>query len=271
MKLFKNLLALVVVYSVFILTAIAFILLHISCVLRKHCFAYIPLLHHHACITSVTLLQLHHRKSLIKLTLLQLHHHMFLIKLTSITSLHLNYKMCSKLTLHHSCIPPYSPGIIHLQIQVFNFRIYHPPLFHSFINLSPLPSQTTSGILRNYCFLPLISRLIQDHNQLIKTQVFAPYALIKLIKFSIRYDTLHASMPTVMHDVIKPAVVYLPTKLATHKIVVALSPGNAFNMALVLPKFSPHLLQFMNFQVVLLLQVNLAPFVRILFVFFMTT
>ena len=180
-KLFKNLLALVVVYSVFILTAIAFILLHISCVRRKRCFAYIPLLHH-ACITSLTLLQLHHHKSLIKLTLLQLHHHMFLIKLTSITSLHLNYKSCSKLTLHHSRIPPYSPEIIHLQIQVFNFCIYHPPLFHSFINLFPLPSQTTSGILWNYCFLPSMSRLIQDHNQLIKTQVFAPYALIKLIK-----------------------------------------------------------------------------------------
>lgn len=78
-------------------------------------------------------------------------------------------------------------------------------------------------------------------------------------------------MPTVMHDVIKPAMVYLPTKLATQKFVVALlSPGNALNMALVLSKFSPHLLQFMNFQVVLL-QVNLDPFVRILFVLFMTT
>ena len=167
---------------------------------------------------------------------------MFLIKLTSITSLHLNYKTCSKLTLHHSRIPPYSPGIIHLQIQVFNFCIYHPPLFHSFINLSPLPPQTTSGILRNYCFLPLMSRLIQDHNQLTKTQVFAPYALIKLIKYSIRYGTLHASMPTVMHGIIKPGMVNLQTKFATQKIVVALSLGNALNMALVLPKFSLYLL-----------------------------
>ena len=59
--------------------------------------------------------------------------------------------------------------------------------------------------------------------------------------------------------------VYLPAKLAMQKTAVALSPENALNMALVSPKLLSRLLQFTSFQVVLLLQANLTPFVKILF------
>ena len=65
--------------------------------------------------------------------------------------------------------------------------------------------------------------------------------------------------------------VYLPAKLATQKTAVALSPENALNMALVSPKLLSRLLQFTSFQVVLLLQANLAPFVKILFAISMPT
>ena len=74
-----------------------------------------------------------------------------------------------------------------------------------------------------------------------------------------------------MRDAIKPAVVYLQAKVAIRKISVALSPGNALNIVLVSPKLSSHLPQFMSFQVVLLLQANLAPYVRILFAVSMPT
>ena len=48
-----------------------------------------------------------------------------------------------------------------------------------------------------------------------------------------------------MHDVIKPAMDYQPTKLATQKVMDVLSRGNVLNMVLVSPKLSSHLLQFM--------------------------
>ena len=47
-KLFTNLLALVLVYSVLIITSVTYISLCISFVLRENYFAYISLLHHHA-------------------------------------------------------------------------------------------------------------------------------------------------------------------------------------------------------------------------------
>ena len=59
-KLFTNLLALVLAYSLFLLTAVTYIPLHISFTLREHYFAYILLLHHRAHIISHTSLQLHH-------------------------------------------------------------------------------------------------------------------------------------------------------------------------------------------------------------------
>ena len=154
-KLFKNLLALVLAYSVLIFTAITFIPLRIFSVLREYYFAYFLLLHHRACITSLTLLQSHHHKSLIKLTSLQLHHHTSLIKLMSITSLHFNYNTCSKLTLHYSCIPPHSPDIIHLQIRS-GFQLPHlsstlVSLFHKFV------SSSTSNNIWNTSKLLLLS------------------------------------------------------------------------------------------------------------------
>ena len=59
-KLFTNLLALVLAYSLFLLTAVTYIPLHISFTLREHYFAYILLLHHRAHIISHASLQLHH-------------------------------------------------------------------------------------------------------------------------------------------------------------------------------------------------------------------
>ena len=67
-----------------------------------------------------------------------------------------------------------------------------------------------------------------------------------------------------MHVVIKPAMIYLLTKLVMQKILVALSPANVLNMTLELPKLICHLLQFMYFQIIPLLLENLAPFARIL-------
>ena len=123
----------------------------------------------------------YHRNHIISLTSLQLHHHTLLTKLTSITSLHLNYITYSKLitsansitfytiiiTLHHSRIPLISTVTIHLQIP-WGTQISHSALtfVSSFHKLVPLPSRTISGILRNYCFFPATSRLIQGRTDL---------------------------------------------------------------------------------------------------------
>ena len=129
-KLFTNLLALVLAYSILILTSVTYIPLCISFVLREHYFSYISVLHHHAHTISLTSLQLHHHTFLIKLTSLQLHHLTFLIKFTSITLLHHYYFPCTKLiispnsitlytliiALYHSRILSISPMTIHLQI-----------------------------------------------------------------------------------------------------------------------------------------------------------
>ena len=68
----------------------------------------------------------------------------------------------------------------------------------------------------------------------------------------------------VMHDVIKPAMIWQPTKLAMQNLVDLLLRGNALNMTLVSLILSSHLHQFFSYQVVLLLQVNFAPSVIIL-------
>ena len=129
-KLFTNLLALVLAYSILILTSVTYIPLCISFVLREHYFSYISVLHHYAHTISLTSLQLHHHTFLIKLTSLQLHHLTFLIKFTSITLLHHYYFPCTKLiispnsitlytliiALYHSRILSISPMTIHLQI-----------------------------------------------------------------------------------------------------------------------------------------------------------
>ena len=149
--------------------------------------------------------------------------------------------------------------------------MYHLPFFHPFVCMSYLPSQTTSEILRNYYSFRAKSRLIQDRKQSIKTQFFAPFAPIEFTVGFSKMRYLYAPTKTVMRDAIKPAVVYLQAKVAIRKISVALSPGNALNIVLVSPKLSSHLPQFMSFQVVLLLQANLAPYVRILFAVSMPT
>ena len=64
--------------------------------------------------------------------------------------------------------------------------------------------------------------------------------------------------------IIKPVMVYQLAKLVMRKILVALSSGNARNMALESPKLSYHLLQSMNNQLNPLLSENLALFAWIL-------
>ena len=148
---------------------------------------------------------------------------------------------------------------IHLQIQS-DFQLPHlSPAFVSFTQkYNPSP-------ISNSNFFPAISRLIQDRDQSIKTQCFAPYAPTKLIVGFSKIPHLHAPTEIVLHDVIKLAMVYPSTKLAMQKILVAISPGNALNIALVSLKLLFHLLQFLSFQVDLLLLGNIAPFVKILF------
>ena len=77
-----------------------------------------------------------------------------------------------------------------------------------------------------------MSRLIQGHNQSMRTQCFPPYALLKLIEGFSKIQHLYVQKSTVMHDVIKPSLVYQPTKLATQKLVDVLSRGNVLNVAL---------------------------------------
>ena len=92
--------------------------------------------------------------------------------------------------------------------------------------MSHIPSPTVYGILRNYYFFPLTLRLIQDRDQSIKTQYSVSYVPTKLIEGFSKTRHLLALTETVMHDVIKPAMVYLSTKTAMGKLPVALSPGN---------------------------------------------
>ena len=154
-KLFTNLLALVLVYSVLIITLVTYIPLCISFVLREHYFAYISLLHHHAHTISPTSPQLHHHTFLIKLKSIQLHHLTFLIKFKSITLLHHNYFTYTKLITSPNLITLYTLIIYYIILafhqplqrpyiyrfhQTLKFHIQHSPLLHPCINISSLLS-----------------------------------------------------------------------------------------------------------------------------------
>ena len=241
---------------------------------------------HNVHVIPLMSLQLHHHTLLIKLTLLQLHHHTSLIKLTSITALHLNYSTFSKLTtspnatifytviitLHHPCILPMSPMTRHLQIQS-GFQVSYPaPTFVSPFHIFVLI--TISNNTWDTSKLLLFSGNIETNPGLRPVDmnpVLWTYSLQKLIRGFNKKQDLHVQLPTVMHDVIKPAMVLLTTKLATQNLVVVLSRENVLNMALVLPRLSFCLLQLTSYLSVLLLQVNCALYVKILFVLVMLT
>ena len=128
-----------------------------------------------------------------------------------------------------------------------------------------IPSSTTYGILGNCCFSPATSKLIQDRDQSTKTQCSAPSPPKTLAESLSRIWRLPAPKRIAMHLVTKPVMVYQSARLVMRKILVALSPGNALNMALESwPKLLYHLLQFMNDQIVPLLLENLTPFPRTL-------
>ena len=130
--------------------------------------------------------------------------------------------------------------------------------------MSLLPSWIASGILGDYYFFWVMSRPIQDCDQSIKTQFFALYAPIKLIMGFSKIWHLHALMKT------NACCHQACNSLSTNQIRYAKNCGHSI-MALVSPKLSSHLLQFMSFYVVLLLQENHAPFVKILFALVMLT
>ena len=81
----------------------------------------------------------------IMFTLLQLHHCTLLIKLTSITSLHHNYNMCSKLTLGHSNIPSHSAVFVHPQIHS-DFQLPHLPSTFVSLPLNYVPYSISNYI-----------------------------------------------------------------------------------------------------------------------------
>ena len=143
-KFFTNVLALVLAYIVFILTAILFTFFQRS---RRNTFTFLSLYISYALMVKIFHFQLRHHTCLIMLTFLQLHHCTSLIKLTSITSLHHNYNMCSKLTLGHSNILSHSAVFVHLQIHS-DFQLPHLP--STFVSLAlKYVSYSTSNYIRN--------------------------------------------------------------------------------------------------------------------------
>ena len=224
---------------------------------------------------------LRHHSCLIKLPLLQLHHHTLLIKLTYIASLHNIPYTCPliKLTiitsLRHYCHTPYQTYIaltlFHIAsgqpiwfLQSFIPYNWSSLLFYSLKHSLPIPSSTTYGTLRNCFSYPATSKLIRGRVQSTKTQYSVPSVLEKLTEGRSRIWHLPAQTRIAAHNVIKPVMAYQLAKLVMRKILVALSFGNACNMALESPKLSYHLLQSMNNQIDPLLLENLAPFAWIL-------
>ena len=100
-KFFTGLLALVLVYTVSILTVTSLTFFQW---LERNTFTFLSLCISHVLMEKIFHFQLRHHTCLIKLTSLQLHHRTSLIKLKNITSLQHNYNTCSKLTLHNSNI-----------------------------------------------------------------------------------------------------------------------------------------------------------------------
>ena len=144
---------------------LTFLSLCISQVLMEKIFCFE--LRHYTHLIKLALLQLHYRASLTKFKTL---HHYIIIITRAPTWYYIT------LTFHHTlqCLSIYRFN------QIFNFHICHSLLFHSLKSMSHIPSPITYGTLRNYYFFLVTSRLIQDHNKLIKTQSCPPYAPTKL-------------------------------------------------------------------------------------------
>ena len=124
---------------------------------------------------------------------------------------------------------------------------------HSFFDI-------TYGTLRNCFPYPATSKLIGDRVQSTWTQYSVPSVPEKSTEDHSRIWHLPALTRIAAHDVIKPVTAYQPAKLVMRKILVALSFGNAHNMALESPRLSYHLLQSMNNQIDPLLLENPALF-----------
>ena len=125
-----DLLALVLAYTLHILTAISFTFFQRS---ERNTLTFLSLCISQVLMEKIFCFELRHYTHLIKLALLQLHHRASLTKLTNITSLHHNYNTCSNLILHHSNIPSHSSVFIHLQIQS-DFQLPHLPF--TFVSLA---------------------------------------------------------------------------------------------------------------------------------------
>ena len=144
MKLFKDLLVLVMAY-------LFFIAITVICIFLQY-FVHISLLPHSARIIPLTTLRLYHHMPLIKLILLQLHHHTSFIKLTSIISLYFNYSM-----LQTNYISQFN--------HILQFSHNITPFSHSFVLSSDHTFSDSIGlstfISNTHCHISLNCRLEQ--------------------------------------------------------------------------------------------------------------
>ena len=97
-------------------------------------------------------------------------------------------------------------------------------MFHSLKDVPHTPPPTTYGILQNCCFSPAGSKLIQDRDQLTKTQCSAVFSPRRLTEGPSRIWHLPAPTRIAMRAVIKHVIVYQLARLVMRKILVAPSP-----------------------------------------------
>ena len=264
-KFFTDLLALVLAYAVSILTAISFTFFQGS---ELNTFTFISLCLCHVLMAKIFSFQLLYHTCLIKLTSLQVYYCTSLIKLTNITSLQHNYNVFQiDITSLYNSITLFSfyPFTDSFTFSTSAFAIYFCftrskvcCIFHLQLHMEHFEIATS------------FRWLIQVHNHLIKIQCFAPYAPTKLTVVFSKIWHLLALMKTAMHDVIKPVMVYLSAKLVMWKFWSLYHLEIPSTMAQESPKLLSHLLQFTNFQIVLLLLENLASFAEILFALVMS-
>ena len=178
---------------------------HFICSHRVYYFASISLLH-----PLLVLLNLHHHSYIITYTLLNLHqlHHYNLITLQALISyytIQFNYILYFNFittSLWHSINLSMT---IHLRIStVVQFSHLVPTFLSPFHKYVPI---SISNDIWDTSKLLLLSGLIQGHLESTRIWFIVPYALQKLIEGLNKIRLLRVQRQTVIHDVIKPAMV----------------------------------------------------------------
>ena len=109
------------------------------------------------------------------------------------------------MSLHPPGIPLISPMTIHLRISTVAQFSHSAPTFllpfHKYVSIS------ISNDIWDTSKLLLLSGLIQGHVESTRIWFFVPYALQKLIEGLNKIRLLRVQRQTVIHDVIKPAMV----------------------------------------------------------------